>query len=276
MTNNEVKLFNTKIICEGIQNKDIELALIRMKKNDFDENKVFKSLIKSKNISYLESSINLKLLDLNKVSQKTFEVCLYYKNNEALTYLLKEHHIEVDPESFYLSACSKNLIDALHISIHHYYKYISIPVYIEGILYCHFMKNNSRDIIPEYIRQLLLEEGVSLDFNIFRFVTLKPLILKYDVFSYNCLVKSAYNGSLGYLKLLIENKEKLPFSFNDYNHSLLRKAILSDNQDFTKILLEQEEVINSKEAFQMVNKIKNYKSNQTINIALKTLNLHQF
>ena len=278
MTKNEIRIFNTKIICECINSREFDLAFSRMKKDPFDHNRVLKSLIKINKNKYLEKAIEDNLLDLNHISSKSLNSCIVHKNLDALHYLLENYHLNkiMDAESFYLLACSKNAIDFIHVALNYIYKKISISIYIEGILYCHFMHNKAKHVIPDYIKYLILQEGIYIDFDIYKFATLKPILLKYKVFSINCLERSIYNGSVNYLNFFLEHKEALDFSLSYKENILLKKCLLSNNLEFAKILLDSHEVINSKSAFEIINKVKTYKNNETIDMAVKIINLYKF
>lgn len=271
-------LLNTRVIISHIYQKEIDVAIHYMKKYDYNHNLVFRAIIKANNIVLLRKVVNDNLLDFNEIKKKSFETIIIQKNKEALIFLFRllPENFDFDIRNLFLLSCKKNAFDFVDTILTNKFSLISDDVIFEGILYIYFLKQKNKEYLSNYLKNYLRNKSVFVDFNIYYFKTFIPYLKKYNIFSYEGLLSSIYVNYTDYLEFILDNKNKINFSFTDNNNKLLKRAMQVDNLNFTKILLNEKEVLNSKTIIKDIKRISGIKNNESIELAHKIICLNKF
>ena len=241
-------LLNTRVIISHIYQKEIDVAIHYMKKYDYNHNLIFRAIIKTNNIVFLRKVVNNNLLDFNKIKKKSFETIIVQKNKEALIFLFRilPKNFDFDLNNLFLLSCRKNALDFVDTILTNKANLILDNIIFEGILHIYFLKQKTKEFLSDYLRSYLINKGIHVEFEIYYFRTFIPYLKKYNIFSYEGLISSIYVNYTDYLEFILDNKNKIKFSLTDNNNKLLKRAMHADNLKFTKILLNQKEVLNSK------------------------------
>ena len=236
-------LLNTRVIISHIYQKEIDMAIHYMKKYDYNHNLVFRAIIKANNIVLLRKVVNDNLLYFNEIKKKSFETIIIQKNKEALIFLFRllPENFDFDIRNLFLLSCKKNAFDLVDTILTNKSNLISDEVIFEGILYVYFLKQKNKEYLSNYLKDYLRNKSVFVDFNIYYFKTFIPYLKKYNIFSYEGLLSSIYVNYTDYLEFILDNKNKINFSFTDNNNKLLKRAMQVDNLNFTKMLLNEKE-----------------------------------
>ncbi len=271
-------LLNTRVIISHIYQKEIDMAIHYMKKYDYNHNLVFRAIIKANNIVLLRKVVNDNLLDFNEIKKKSFETIIIQKNKEALIFLFRllPENFDFDIRNLFLLSCKKNAFDLVDTILTNKSNLISDEVIFEGILYVYFLKQKNKEYLSNYLKDYLRNKSVFVDFNIYYFKTFIPYLKKYNIFSYEGLLSSIYVNYTDYLEFILDNKNKINFSFTDNNNKLLKRAMQVDNLNFTKMLLNEKEVLNSKTIIKDIKRISFIKNNESIELAHKIICLNKF
>ena len=271
-------LLNTRVIISHIYQKEIDVAIHYMKKYDYNHNLIFRAIIKTNNIVFLRKVVNDNLLDFNEIKKKSFETMIFQKNKEALIFLFRilPENFDFDLNNLFLLSCKKNAFDFVDTILTNKANLISDDIIFEGILHIYFVKQKTKEYLSDYLKDYLRNKGVFVDFNIYYFKTFIPYLKKYNIFSYEGLISSIYVNYTDYLEFILDNKDKINFSFTDNNNKLLKRSMHADNLKFTKILLNEKEVLNSKTVIKDVKKISSIKNNESIELAHKIICLNKF
>tara|TARA_B100000073_G_scaffold347233_1_gene360892 strand:- start:4530 stop:5363 length:834 start_codon:yes stop_codon:yes gene_type:complete len=271
-------LLNTRVIISHIYQKEIDMAIHYMKKYDYNHNLVFRAIIKANNIVLLRKVVNDNLLYFNEIKKKSFETIIIQKNKEALIFLFRllPENFDFDIRNLFLLSCKKNAFDLVDTILTNKSNLISDEVIFEGILYVYFLKQKNKEYLSNYLKDYLRNKSVFVDFNIYYFKTFIPYLKKYNIFSYEGLLSSIYVNYTDYLEFILDNKNKINFSFTDNNNKLLKRAMQVDNLNFTKMLLNEKEVLNSKTIIKDIKRISFIKNNESIELAHKIICLNKF
>lgn len=271
-------LLNTRVIISHIYQKEIDVAIHYMKKYDYNHNLIFRAIIKTNNIVFLRKVVNNNLLDFNKIKKKSFETIIVQKNKEALIFLFRilPKNFDFDLNNLFLLSCRKNALDFVDTILTNKANLILDNIIFEGILHIYFLKQKTKEFLSDYLRSYLINKGIHVEFEIYYFRTFIPYLKKYNIFSYEGLISSIYVNYTDYLEFIFDNKNKIKFSLTDNNNKLLKRAMHADNLKFTKILLNQKEVLNSKTVIEDIKKISSIKNNESIEFAHKIICLNKF
>lgn len=271
-------LLNTRVIISHIYQKEIDVAIHYMKKYDYNHNLVFRAIIKTNNIVFLRKVVNDNLLNFNEIRKKSFETMVFQKNKEALIFLFRTlpENFDFDLDNLFLLSCRKNAFDFVDTILTNKANLISDDIIFEGILHIYFVKQKTKEYLSDYLKDYLRNKGVHVEFEIYYFRTFIPYLKRYKIFSYEGLLSSIYVNYTDYLEFILDNKDKINFSFTDNKNKLLKRAIHADNLKFTKILLNQKEVLNSKTVIEDIKKISSIKHNESIELAHKIICLNKF
>lgn len=276
--NKDFSLLNTKVIISHLHQREIDMAIHYMKKYNFNHNLLFKTIIKINNIVFLRKVVNDNLLDFSQINKKSFEHIIIHKNKESLIFLFRifDDNFDFNINNLFLLSCKKNAFDFVDTILTHKGHLIPDNIIFEGILYIYFSKQNTKQFLSDYLQTYLRNKGVYTDFDIYIFKTFITYLKEYNIFSFDCLVSSIYVNHIYYLEFIIENKSNINFSLTDNKNKLIKRAMNANNLKFTKLLLSQKEVINSKSIIEDIKKISQYKNNETIEFAHKTICLNKF
>ena len=271
-------LLNTRVIISHIYQKEIDVAIHYMKKYDYNHNLIFRAIIKTNNIVFLRKVVNNNLLDFNKIKKKSFETIIVQKNKEALIFLFRilPKNFDFDLNNLFLLSCRKNALDFVDTILTNKANLILDNIIFEGILHIYFLKQKTKEFLSDYLRSYLINKGIHVEFEIYYFRTFIPYLKKYNIFSYEGLISSIYVNYTDYLEFILDNKNKIKFSLTDNNNKLLKRAMHADNLKFTKILLNQKEVLNSKTVIEDIKKISSIKNNESNEFAHKIICLNKF
>lgn len=270
---NNFSLLNTKIIISYILQKEIDLAIYHMKKNDYNDNLVFKTIIKANNIVLLRKVIEDDLLDINKIKIKTFETIILQKNEEALIFLLRTipKCFSFPIDNIFTLSCKKGNLDFVDLILSNKTFLVSDRAVFKGLLYTYISISKKKTDLVDYLKEYLINKGVQINFDIDNFKTFIPYLEKYNIFSYECLLYSIYSKNTYYLDFIFDNKDKIDFSLTFNRNLLLRRSMNFNNLNLTKKLLNEKEVLNSESIIKDIKKIKNLKNNDSIEFAYRTI-----
>lgn len=269
---------NTKIIIHYILQKKIDLAIYHMKKNNYNHNLVFKTIIKSNNIVLLRKVIKNNLLDINKIYTKTFEIIILQKNEKALIFLLRTipKCFLFPIDNLFTLSCKKGNLDFVDLILSNKTFLVSDRAIFKGLLYTYISISKTKTDLVDYLKEYLRNKGVQINFDIDNFKTFIPYLEKYNVFSYECLLYSIYSKNTYYLDFIFDNKDKIDFSLTSNRNLLLKRAISFNNLNFIKKLLNEKEVLNSENIIKDIKKIQTFKNKDSIDFAYRTICLNKF
>jgi hypothetical protein len=257
-------------ICVNIKNKELDLALYNMKECIFDDNIVFRYIVKNCNLEYISLIFDSNLLDLNKIDQHSLSYLIYCNDKNIFLYIIKYHKFDINYQELFLICCNEKMFKFINILFEISFNEIDTKTLIKGLLLIYINKNYK---FPDFFNEYFLKRNISLDFN---FKSLEQLLEKYSIYSFNILLKSVRTENLNYLFFILKNLEKIDFDLTYNKNQLLKEALLIDNIKFVKELLKLEVILQSDSLISCFSQVKSYKQNKSIEMANKIIIFSHF